>query len=401
MTMDGLTLFCLATGAVQMTSSALAIRRAWATSHEAGPSIQGQPPVSILRPICGLENNLERTLESAFALDWPSPYEVVFCVASETDPAISVARRVIERNPHIPARILTGDDRVSVNPKLNNLVKGWKAARYPWIVMADSNVLMPRDYLARLFARWLPGTGMVCSPPVGSDPEGFWAEVECAWLNSYQARWQLVADEIGLGFAQGKTMMLHRGLLDSHGGIERLASEVAEDAASTKIVRGEGLNVRLVEKPFPQPIGHRDWRGIWRRQLRWARLRRDSFVLFFVPELLAGGLLPILAAGTAAALGLWSPVTAAAYAIAWYSIELALIRAYRWPLDRWTPLALLARDIALPALWFAAWFGNGFEWRGNAMSVAHPVEVSPARARIRRAMDKTREKARAIAAFRH
>jgi Glycosyltransferases, probably involved in cell wall biogenesis len=399
--MDGLTIFCAAAGAIQLSSTAIAMTRAARTKPFAGLSLQGQPPVTILRPICGLENNLERTLESAFLLDWPSDYEVLFCVASETDPAVSVARRVMDRHPHVRACILTGNDRISVNPKLNNLVKGWKTARYPWIVMADSNVLMPQDYLVRLFTRWLPGTGMVCSPPVGSEPDGLEAEVECAWLNSYQARWQLSADEIGHGFAQGKTMMLHRSLLDSHGGIERLAGEVAEDAASTKIVRAAGLQVRLVQRPFPQPIGRRDWQGIWRRQLRWARLRRDSFVLFFVPEVLAGGFFPILAVAIATAAGIWSPWLAVGYALLWYGSEIALIRSYDWPLTCRTPLALVARDLALPVLWVAAWFGNGFEWRGNTMTVAHPDGASPARVRIRHAVDKTRKKARALLAFRH
>lgn len=396
--MDGLTIFCVAAGAVQLTSTAIGVARARRTEPVVGSPYLRQPPVSILRPICGLENNLERTLESVFFLDWQSEYEVVFCVAAETDPAISVARHLIDRHPNIPACILIGDDRISVNPKLNNLVKGWKAARYPWIVMADSNVLMSKDYLARLFACWDPGTGMVCSPPVGSEPDNFWAEVECAWLNSYQARWQVIADEIGIGFTQGKTMLLHRGLLDNHGGIERLAGEVAEDAASTKLVRDAGLKVRLVERPFPQPIGRRDWRGIWRRQLRWARLRRDSFMLFFLPEVLAGGFLPILAAATAAATGLWSPWLAVAYALVWYGAEIVLIRSFDWPLTRRTLLALVARDAALPALWVAAWLGNDFEWRGNAMTVAAARETIPVRARMRRAVDLTKEKARALAA---
>lgn len=393
---------CLIALAIHLAGMLVAGMRALRTTPDASPSQQGTPPVSILRPVCGSENNLERTLESAFLLDWPSDYEIVFCAAREDDAAIPLVRRLIQAHPLINARLLVGDERISVNPKLNNLAKGWHAARYPWIVMADSNVLMPKDYLARLFARWQPGTtGMVCSPPVGSDPEGFWAEVECAWLNSYQARWQLIADEFGLGFAQGKTMMLHRGLLDAAGGIERLAGEVAEDAASTKIVRDAGLSVHLSERPFPQPIGRRQWQGIWRRQVRWARLRRDSFPLFFAPELLAGGLFPIATAIALSGFGVWHPLAAPAYALIWYGAEIGLIRAYRWPLSIATPLALVIRDAALPALWLTAWFGNGFDWRGNAMSVPSATGQGAARARLRLVMARTRDRAKAIAALRH
>ena len=78
----------------------------------------------------------------------------------------------------------------------------------------------------------------------------------------------------GFGFAQGKTMLWRRADLERAGGIEALAKEVAEDAASTKIVRAAGRKVRLVAQPFPQPLGHRSASEVWNRQLRWARLRR-------------------------------------------------------------------------------------------------------------------------------
>ncbi|WP_454286189.1 ceramide glucosyltransferase [Rhizobium arsenicireducens] len=242
-----------------------------------------RPPVTILRPLCGLENNLDETLATGFHLDWPD-YEIVFCVASSSDPAIEVARRTMAAHPEVPARLLVGEDIFSVNPKMNNLIKGWRSAQHDWIVIADSNVLMAPDYLHRLFIRWIPGTGLVCSPPIGAAPQGFAAELECAWLNSFQARWQLLADAIGIGFAQGKSMLLNRQVMARAGGFERLGGEIAEDAAATALIRGIGLKVRLVTEPFDQPLGRRSLITVWRRQLRWARLRRASFPLFFLPE---------------------------------------------------------------------------------------------------------------------
>src|SRR5258705_12840292 len=123
--------------------------------------------------------------------------------------------------------------------------------------MADSNVLMPRDYIRRLLAAWQPDTGLVCSPPVGCRPVGFWAGLECAFLNTYQVRAQYVADALGLGFAQGKTMLWRRADLESAGGIGGLGAGLAEDAASTKIVRAAGLRVRLTAPPFEKPLGRR------------------------------------------------------------------------------------------------------------------------------------------------
>ena len=66
---------------------------------------------------------------------------------------------------------------------------------------------MPADYIQRMFDAWQSDTGLVCAPPIGSLPQGLWAEVECAFLNTYQARWQYAADSTGFGFAQGRGRM--------------------------------------------------------------------------------------------------------------------------------------------------------------------------------------------------
>src|SRR5215472_8405158 len=210
------------------------------------------PPVTIIRPVCGVDNFVEDTLASSFALDYPR-YEIVFCVANRRDPVVPLVQALIAAHPGTAARLLVGDDRVSVNPKLNNCVKGWEAAAHDWIAIADSNVLMPPDYIQRLLAAWQPDCGLICAPPIGSRPENFWAGLECAFLNTYQARWQYFSDTLGNGFAQGKTMLWRRVDLEAGGGISALGGEVAEDAAATKLVRGLGLEVHLVDAPFAQP----------------------------------------------------------------------------------------------------------------------------------------------------
>lgn len=332
-----------------------------------GPFME-QPAVSVLRPVCGLDNNIDETLASTFALDYPR-YEIVFCVASSADEGIPLVERLMSAHSGIPARLLVGDDRISINPKLNNLVKGWSAARHDWIVMADSNVLMPRDYLQSLFASWTPGTGLVTSPPVGTRPSGFWAEMECGFLNTYQARWQLVADQIGLGFAQGKNMLWRRDILENAGGIRALAAELAEDAAATKIVHNAGLKVHLVSAPFPQPLGVRSLAEVWHRQLRWARLRRVTFTSYFIPELFAGGFFPLGAAALMAAGGSISWYWVIAFCFVWYGAEVVLARFAGWPRSPLSVVAWILRDLSLPVLWVSAWSARSFVWRGNTMAI--------------------------------
>jgi ceramide glucosyltransferase len=360
--------FCIVVTFVQIASIAVAVAR---LRQSAGPGVppNSTPPVSLVRPLCGIDNYADDTLASTFALDYPH-YEILFCVASVKDPVIPLVKSLMAENPSRPAKLLIGDDRISPNPKLNNVVKGWDAAVHQWIIIADSNVLMPRDYIQRLFASWRENTGLVASPPIGCRPDGLWAEVECAFLNTYQARWQYIVDAFGFGFAQGKTMLWRRADLDAAGGIEALAKEVAEDAAATKVVRGAGLKVRLLDRPVAQPLGRRGAIEVWNRQLRWARLRRASFLLYFLPEILSGGVLPLLGVAFLATVFGWHVILClGAFVALWYGAEMMLSAAADWHVSPLYPLYGLLRDALLPALFVSAMRGSDFVWRGNEMQV--------------------------------
>src|ERR1700751_3819538 len=327
------------------------------------------PSVTIVQPLCGVETFSRQTLRSIFALDYPS-YEVIFCLASSDDPIAPLVRGAIEANPGRPARLLIGDDRISANPKLNNVVKGWKAARCDWVIIADSNVLMPSDYIQRLLARWSSDLRIVCAPPIGTRPESFAAEIESAFLTTYEARWQYAGESTGYGFSQGKTMLWRRETLEAGGSIEARGAEIAEDAAATKLINAQGLSAHLVDEPFQQPLGRRRLRDVWSRQLRWARLRRVTYQHFFGPEIFTTSLFTLAAAGVAApALGVSIALAVAVTGIFWYGAEAMLSFPAGWPLSWRMPLAWVARDLMLPALFAQAWTGDNVVWRGNAMNV--------------------------------
>lgn len=350
-----------------LASMGLAVRR-WLKPAPALPDGE-TPAVSIVRPLCGLEAFSRETLEASFHIDWPD-YETLFCVQRRNDPIIPLVEEAIARHQTRRAMLLVGDDPISPNPKLNNCVKGWAAARHDYIVLADSNALVPPDYIARLHDQFRPDTGLVVSMPLGTRPDGFLAEVECAVLNTYQSRWQFASEAVGMGFAQGKNMMWKREVLENAGGIGALASEIAEDAASTKAVRCQGLRVRLVDRPFEQPLGKRSARGSvgsafplgapatrlvpvafragnsdrrapagGARRLRVARIRPGRF---------AG---------------------AAAVVVLLYGAELTLAALARFPLSWRMPGAMIVRDLALPVLWIDAWLNSDFTWHGQEMSV--------------------------------
>ncbi|PLL12717.1 ceramide glucosyltransferase [Tabrizicola sp. TH137] len=374
MTALALTLLALGFLALHLASALIVLARR-DTPPAPGATAQ-RPRVTLLRPLCGRDATEEETLASTFALTWPD-LEILFCVADPADPVIPLVRDLIARHPTRNARLLIGDDRVSANPKLNNLEKGWRAATGDFVVMADSNLLLPPDYFDRLLARHAPGIGLVTSPPIGIRPQGLWAALECAFLNSNQARLQLAADSLGQGFAQGKTMMWDRAFLDAHGGLAPLGARLAEDVAATRLVRGAGLRVALTARPFPQPIGRRSLAQVWHRQLRWSKVRRDGFPGLFLAEPLNGGLLPLLAIGAAQGLP-----AAALFALLWYGAETALAARAGWLARPAHALLFPLRDLMIPALWLATLRNTRFEWRGNLMApgALHPApQDRPAR----------------------
>lgn len=326
-----------------------------------------RPHLTLIRPVKGLDPHDRETLESSFFQDYPD-YEIMFCAEHDDDPACTAIRRMIAAHPEVPARLLIGTSQLSANPKLNNVEKGVRAAQGDWFVLTDANLLLAPDYLSTLTDSWEGDTGLVSGPPLGTAPGNFWGAVECAFLNTNQARWQLAADVLGLGFAQGKTLFWNRKVLNGGGGLAALGRDTAEDVGSTKLVRRLGLRVRLPARLSQHPVGERSAKAVWDRQLRWSIIRREGFPALFALEIAQGpvaGLLGLTALALAGALPATLPL---AYLTLWYGAEALFARVHRVPLSPRDLAAMGLRDLLLPALWLASLFRRDFDWRGNAMA---------------------------------
>ena len=166
-------------------------------------------------------------------------------------------------------------------------------------------------------------------------------------------------------------MLWRRADLEHAGGIEALGKEVAEDAAATKVVRGAGLKVRLVDRPLAQPLGRRTAAEVWNRQVRWARLRRASFFDVFPARSVVGR-----RTADDRARVTWRRLRACrwrrasrSFGALWYGGEMLLAAAAGWHVSPLYPLYGLARDLLLPVLFVSALRGDDFVWRGNEMQV--------------------------------
>lgn len=346
----------------------------YARRPASAPACADAPPVTVVRVLCGLEPTSETTVPGTLDFEYPD-VRPIFCVARADDPVAPLVREAMAARPDARARLLIGEDRVAANPKLNNMVKAWRAADTDLVLFLDSNLSAPPDYVARAVAAM--GDDVAASaPPIGTDPRTFAADVEAACLNTHAARWQYAAAALGLGFAQGKTLLLSKSRLPL-GDLSILGREPAEDAALTCLARGAGGSVALIRGPAGQSLGRRSAAQVWRRQARWAKLRRATFPALYVLEITAGAALPLAAAALAGArLEVWW--LAPALAGLWWGAERVFARLCGWP---GSLPALVVRDLAMPALWVSAWWGDAVSWRDarvplDSARTAHP-EAAP------------------------
>ena len=129
---------CAVATAVHFVSLALAGHKCRSRARHLPPP-EDAVPVTVVRPLCGVDNFVAETLASTFRLDYPR-YEIIFCLARADDPVAPIVRRLMETHPETPARLLVGDDMSSPNPKLNNVTKALEICRSARTVLGANGI---------------------------------------------------------------------------------------------------------------------------------------------------------------------------------------------------------------------------------------------------------------------
>lgn len=326
-----------------------------------------RPHVYLVIPVASPNEREAETMSSAFNVTY-RPLSIVFAVPSVDDPAYAMVKGLIAHHGS-DALLLVGRENTTHNPKLDNVEKAL-AVVGEWVLMIDSNVRIPPDVVEHVLARGSPETGAVSAVPLGVTPQSFSAEIEAAFLNTYQARLQLTTDILGRGYVHGKLMYFRKSLLDKAGGPSILAKHIGDDTALDDLVRSRGLQVRLLDRPVEHPLGVRNLKSVWRRQVRWAMSRRQSVPIVFALEPLTSILVPMAAGATLALTsGLSSALVIAAIIAVWFGTEAMLARVLAWPYSAAAPFAAVVREGLMLAIWCRAWFGVSYVWRGNVVQM--------------------------------
>jgi ceramide glucosyltransferase len=338
------------------------------------------PPVTIYKPLKGLDEGLEENLRSFFELDYPV-FQLLFGVAEADDPAIDVVRRLFAEFPTRDAQLVIGCPAFGLNPKVENLAAMERYRKHATILISDSNVRVRPSYL-RETACYLaePGVGLVTNLFTGVGEVHTGAVLENLQLNGYIAAGFALAGLLRVTCVVGKSMLMPVRVLEEVGGFGGVRNLLAEDQALGIRVRKAGYSIRLSHHVIDNVNQTRSFRWFLNRHSRWFKMRRRLAPVTFLLE-------PLANLGTIGLVWALSDETGVAWGGLLVLFGLGMIRdavQTRWLRGSFPrPVHLLlspVKDLFLLPVWFDALVNRRIDWRGHRFLVGPFTRLRLARA---------------------
>jgi ceramide glucosyltransferase len=371
----GIVLLLAAVGGLAAIAAQHAVLRAHV--RQAPPVPRRSPPVSILKPLCGLDDGLEANLASFASLDHPE-YEVLLGLRSADDPAFGVARRAARRWPR-RFRVVLQRGEPGLNPKVNQLVTLARAARHDVLVVSDSNVRVERAYLSEIAAHLEDDrVGLVTHPIAGVGEARLGSLLDHLHLAGSITPGVLGAKRLtGRDIVVGKSMALRRTDLERLGGFEAVKDVLAEDYVLGLMI-GEVLGKRVVvaHRPIQNVSAGRGLGEFAARYRRWGVLQRQAVgPALYVAQALLNPVM-LAAAGAAVAPAKETFAAAAAVCAAKAALDGASARALRPGGFRLRALALVPlKDLVFGTAWLYGLVRRDVSWRGTRLVVARGTRI--------------------------
>jgi ceramide glucosyltransferase len=379
----------LLTGAAAVSSIAYYLLCLWSaaaflrdTSVSSGdfPTSQPLAPVSILKPLKGTDEGIDENFRSHCLQEYPA-YEILFGVSDPEDPAIPWVERLQAEFPQREIRLIHCPEKLGTNTKVSTLAQILPHARNRYLVVNDSDIRVPPDYLRRIMAALAgPNIGLVTCPYRGVANRTLGSRLESLGISTDFLPGVLVARKLeGIQFGLGSTLAFDRRHLEAVGGFEAFLDYLADDYQIGASIAAQGLAVRLASVTVDSYLPQYTLRGFLDHQLRWARTVRDSRrwgylglgATFGLPWALAT---VVLAGGAGWAWMVLGVVALLRTAVA-IGVGRSVLRDHQvLRLLAWLPL----RDVLALWVWFKSFVGHTVAWRGVSYTLKNGKLVSVA-----------------------
>jgi ceramide glucosyltransferase len=383
----GIGVFGLATSTIflfMVFAAALRYRRNSRTAQAVADSTPNSslPPVTIFKPVHGMEARLAENLESFFRQDYPE-FEIIFGAREASDAGLQIAEVLCKRYPKINTRIVVSGPPTFPNAKVFSLSKMFPFSTNNYFVLSDSDVRVRPDFLRNVITPLLdPKIGLVTCPYRGVPSGDLWSTLEALGMSVEMPSGAIVADMLeGVRFALGPAVAVRRDALDKIGGISATADYYSDDYELGHKVWAAGYKVIFSHHIVQHVLTPRSFTRTLGDQLRWMKSTRYSRPLGHVGTGLTYAMpFGLLAFISAAALGhFWLGVVLLLAAVANRIVQSV---AVGWGLIRDRRALCLAwlyplRDLQGFVTWVASFTSRNFFWRGETYRFSNGGKIVP------------------------
>jgi len=335
---------------------------------------EGNPGVTILKPLHGAEPRLAENLASFLAQSHLGPVQMVCGLADAGDPARIAVESLQRASPQADVALVIEPSRHGANAKVSNLINMMAAAKHDVVVLSDSDMAVGPDYLTELLATLnRQNVGAVTCFYRGRGDARIWSKISAGIISHVALPDMVVGYSSGLARpCMGSTIALRRGTLDALGGFERFADVLADDHAIGAAVAELGLEVVIPPLLLTHACAERSCAALWRQKLRWAATIRGLQPWGYAGSVVTRPLpLALLAALFVPSVGL--PLALAALAIR----SAVVLKVDRIAGDRTVPLWCLPLVDLVDFLVFAASFTvRKVDWRGKRLTIVDEGRVT-------------------------
>ena len=324
------------------------------------------PPVTILKPLCGIDQGTYTNLASFCQQNYPQ-YQIIFSVRSSTAPSIEVIEKLIQQFPEIDINLLVKDQIIGANLKISNLANAVTIAKYDILVIADSDIRVGSEYLKTVIQPLQDQKVGVVTCLYRSTAQGIATILEAICTATDFQVGILVSKQLeGIKFALGSTIVIRKTTLTKIGGFAAVADYLADDYQLGYLPTQIGEKVVLSNYIVEHGLGHSSLLDSINRQIRWARCIRVSRPwgyggLIFTFGTISSLLLLITNSGSIFSWLVFSITFSMRLIMAWLIggklLNDSVTKKYFWLI----PFADIVRFI----IWCCGFFGNTIKWRGT------------------------------------